>query len=155
MAGEYPGREDETDLRYKLRWLLEQGVTAWFDLTEAGELGLQPYAEVLADEVKKLGKQTTHIRMAIPDFSTPSSEYMANILQMLDQLLENDQVIYLHCHGGKGRTGMTVGCYLVQHGLSGEAALAQIARWRKDNPDGEKPSPETEQQTQFVVNWGK
>ena len=36
MAGEYPGAKDELEARLKLRWLLQQGIDVWVDLTEPG-----------------------------------------------------------------------------------------------------------------------
>lgn len=153
MAGEYPASYAEDRARRRLRWLLEQGVTAWLDLTEDGELGLLPYTSLLEEEAARMGKPVRHIRLAIPDFTTPEPEHMARILHTLDELLAEAQTVYLHCFGGIGRTGTTVGCYLVHRGLSGEAALAQIAAWRKDTPSGCTPSPETEQQRQLILNW--
>jgi hypothetical protein len=48
-----------------------------------------------------------------------------------------------------------VGCYLVRHGLSGKAALAQLAEWWRSVPKSfDFPvSPETEAQTEFVRMW--
>ena len=34
----------------------------------------------------------------------------------------------MHCWGGVGRTGTTVGCWLVRHGRSGTEALAELRR---------------------------
>jgi protein-tyrosine phosphatase len=79
---------------------------------------------------------------------------MTDILNNLDTLLENGEVVYLHCHGGVGRTGLTVACYLVHHGLSGESALAQLTNLRKDTPNAWKRSPETDEQWRFVLDWG-
>jgi len=154
LAGEYPGALDEQEARERLRWLLEQGVSAWVDLTEDGVEGLPPYAELLAEEASGLGKTACHTRLAIVDFSTPTPEHMGRILGHLDALLDEGQKVYLHCYSGLGRTGMTVGCYLVRHGTNGDAALKQIAEWRRDIPSGWRSSPETEQQQMFVLNWG-
>ena len=39
--------------------------------------------------------------------------------------------VYVHCWGGIGRTGTTVGCWFVRHGRTGDQALAEIAeRWQ-------------------------
>lgn len=153
IAGEYPGALDDEEARERLRWLLKQGVSAWIDLTEEHEPGLFPYQELLVMEATKLRKKASHTRLAITDFSAPTIEHMGRILSELDELLDSGQTVYLHCYGGIGRTGMTVGCYLVQHGWSGEAALNQIAAWRKKIPSGWRSSPETEEQVQFVLNW--
>lgn len=155
LAGEYPGALDEQEARERLRWLLEQGVTAWLDLTEEHLEGLQSYHDLLADEAHSLEKTARYLRMPIQDFSTPTPQQMQQILDTLQGLIDDGQTVYLHCYGGIGRTGMTIGCYLQSQGWEAQAALQQIAAWRKAIPNGWKRSPETEAQRQFVLNWGK
>ncbi len=92
--------------------------------------------------------------MSIPDLHTPLPEGMARILDTIDAALEAGRTVYVHCYGGIGRTGTVVGCYLVRHGTDGEAALAEIARLRRETPDGWKRSPETHAQREMVRNWG-
>jgi len=154
LAGEYPGAWEENEARSRLRWLLEQGVTAWIDLTEEGSEGLPAYDRMLAEEAAKSGISARYTRLSIEDFSTPTVEHMKRILDKLDALLDEGQMVYLHCYGGIGRTGTTVGCYLVRHGWKGEEAIRQINEWRKDIPSGWRRSPETEAQNRFVLDWG-
>ena len=52
-----------------------------------------------------------------------------------------------------GRTGTTIGCYLVRHGLSGEEALNKIDELRNNVAGNFRDSPETEEQKTFVLNW--
>ena len=73
---------------------------------------------------------------------------MTTILDALDSALAAGHTVYLHCHGGRGRTGTVVGCWLVRHGLTGEQALDRIADLR-----GDDESPETDEQRAFVLNW--
>lgn len=153
MAGEYPCSPVEDQARRKLRWLLDRGVTFFLDLTEPGESGLKPYAHLLAEEAEARGQQVEHCRQSIPDMHAPSSEQMVRTLDELDRALENGRCVYVHCFGGIGRTGTVVGCYLARHGLLGEAALEQIADWRRGTPDGWKRSPETDAQRQLVLGW--
>jgi protein-tyrosine phosphatase len=153
MAGQYPGARDEIESRLRLHWLLEQGVTACLDLTEEADPELKPYAALWIEEAASMGVFVCHIRCSIPDFSTPSPEHMRNILDNINMLLKTGEVVYLHCHGGIGRTGMTVACYLVRHGLSAESALAQLASLRKATPYAWKSSPETDEQWRFVLDW--
>jgi hypothetical protein len=62
--------------------------------------------------------------------------------------------VYVHCWGGKGRTGTVVGCYLVRHGIAeGEAALKAIQKMRRNDPKAHEPSPETREQCDFVLRW--
>jgi protein-tyrosine phosphatase len=73
----------------------------------------------------------------------------------IDAALDNKQVVYVHCWGGIGRTGTVVGCYLVRHGMTGQEALAEIKRLRRNLPftDRIRSSPETDAQKQMVLNW--
>ena len=153
LAGKYPGTADERQARSRVRWLLSCGVDFYLDLTQAGEYGLLPYADWLAEEAVRIGKNIIHRRIPIGDYTTPPIGDMLLILDTLDGALQEGHVVYLHCFGGKGRTGTVVGCYLVRRGMDGLAALERIAALREGAPDITMPSPETEEQRQFVLGW--
>jgi predicted protein tyrosine phosphatase len=153
LAGEYPGSRHEGEARHKLRQLLSAKVTLFLDLTEEGEYGLKPYAPLLREEAGALGCSVEHRRMPIPDMHTPTPDEMKRILKAIDAAVEAGHIVYVHCYGGIGRTGTVVGCYLVQHNMSGEEALKEIARLRQGTPDGWKRSPETVVQREFVRSW--
>ena len=133
LAGPYPGR--------MLEAVRQAGVTSFVDLTEPDE-GLPPYADDVAP--------TTHVRMAIRDFACPSVDEMTAILDRIDSELARGETVYVHCYGGRGRTGTVVGCWLVRHGASGDAALARIAELRRGFAGA---SPETDAQRKFVAAW--
>jgi protein-tyrosine phosphatase len=153
LAGPYPGALDESETREKLRRLLRAGITCFIDLTIEGESSLFPYARILTKEATQLGLAARTLRRPIPDMSTPSRAEMAQILENIASALQAGENIYLHCWGGRGRTGTVVGCYLVQQGLNADEALEQIHRWRAGTPRGGLPSPETTGQIYFVMNW--
>ena len=152
LAGEYPRHKDDEASRPKLRRLLETGVTFFLDLTEIEE-GLKPYVPLLQEEVAALGRSVAHRRMPIRDGGIPAHKEMAHILNTIDSALAEGHTIYVHCWGGKGRTGTVIGCYLVRHGMGGEEALDEISRLRQGTHDERDPSPETEVQRQTVRNW--
>ena len=88
--------------------------------------------------------------------SIPSDAHMDRILDLIDQCIENDQPVYIHCWGGRGRTGTVVGCYLKKHGYAaGQKTLDLIRNLRQNTEDHYKASPETSEQVDMVLRWGK
>ncbi len=152
-AGEYPGSLQEEEARSKIRWLLNQDIDFFIDLTEPGECDLRPYDHLLHDEAIKLDKKVTYQRMPIEDYSVPGKDAMEEILQAIDNALSEWRNIYLHCLGGAGRTGVVVGCYLAEHGFPGDEALEMIELFRHDLPNQSRRSPETEEQRRMVKEW--
>lgn len=150
LAGEYPGAKDAGAARIKLRSFLAAGVTYFLDLTEPDEL--LPYAAMLQKEAAT-GQTIIHYRLAIPDLGTPSVAETKHRLDVIDAALADGHVVYVHCYGGVGRTGVIAGCYLVRHGMTGDEALAEIARLRYATPDGYKRSPEMSEQMARVRGW--
>jgi protein-tyrosine phosphatase len=148
LAGGYPGDLSGDEARGKVRRLLAAGVSFFLDLTEEGELN--PYAPLVQDETA--GRTIVHRRMSIGDFSIPTLEAMAAILDTIDAALAAGHCLYLHCWGGSGRTGTVVGCYLVRQGMSGEDALQEITRLRQGVASLRR-SPETEEQREMVRRW--
>jgi len=132
-AGEYPLE--------RLELLQAAGVDAFVDLTEEGEYGVPSYVARLDGHA--------HVRFPIRDRGVPDREQMTEILDHVDGALAEGRIVYLHCLGGIGRTGMAVACHLIRGGASPEEALASIAAWRSDGVR----SPETDDQRRFVESW--
>src|SRR2546423_13600834 len=146
LAGEYPSATDEAGAREKIARLSDAGVTVFLDLTESDEGGLVPYRPLLEEGIRPE-------RHAVADLDRPPPEQMREILDAIDAALERDEVVYLHCYGGLGRTGTVVGCYLVRHGRTGEEALAEITRLRAGVSDPVWASPATDAQREMVLGW--
>ena len=153
LAGEYPSAPYIWRARERLGGLLKVGVNTFIDLTIPNEL--PPYLPILHEQAKLHDVEVQYKRLPILDRSTPLRAAMIEILDTLDGALDEGRNIYLHCWGGIGRTGTTVGCYLVRRGLTGREALAQLADWWKDVPKSAYTprSPETDQQVEFVLKW--
>lgn len=151
LAGEHPGSANVEIARKALHEILEAGVTVFIDLTEEPEF--YPYEVLVKEEASRLNYDAKCYRFPIPDRHTPSPELMKQILDIVDSSLEGDDGVYLHCLGGIGRTGTVVGCYLVRHGLSGEAAVQKIAHLRRETASKNVISPETKEQHAMVLGW--
>ena len=155
LAGEYPGSRQEAEAREKLQALLAAGIDFFVDLTEEVErnVSLKPYQKLLDEEAARLGKQVEYHRISIRDVEVPTPEVMEKILDTIDAALSAGHKVYIHCWGGIGRTGTVVGCYMVRHGLTGEAAIRKIAELRKGTPDEWKTAPQTRAQREMILNW--
>ena len=154
IAGEYPGSSELLVAQDRLLRHLDAGITYFLDLTEEREE--RPYRELLMPLAASRGIQVLHQRLPIHDFAVPRTPAaMVEILDTIDAALAAQHTVYLHCLGGIGRTGTVVGCWLVRHGQTGEAALATIARhWHGVEKARYHPhSPETEAQHTYVRTW--
>jgi protein-tyrosine phosphatase len=79
---------------------------------------------------------------------------MRAILDAIDDSLDRDLPVYVHCWGGHGRTATVVGCWLVRHGMSGDEALRRIAELRRAYPElRHEPAPQANVQYAMVGNW--
>jgi hypothetical protein len=153
LAGEYPAAVYAGRARERLNNLLESGINTFIDLTFPNEL--PSYLSLLQEQASLLNIEVQYNRFSILDRNVPIRRIMTGILNAIDNTLVNGRNVYLHCWGGIGRTGTTVGCYLVRHGLTGQQALAQLATWWQEVPKSAyyHRCPETDQQVDFILNW--
>ena len=153
LAGEYPDDWNETGTRRRIGALLQAGFDTFIDLTRPDELA--PYENILQEEAKIYEVKAVYHRFPIGDFGLPSPEQMLRILDTIDNAIHNGSRVYLHCRGGIGRTGTTVGCWLARHGLAGENALHRLGEMYQaaEQSRSSPHSPETEEQRAFVLNW--
>jgi protein-tyrosine phosphatase len=124
LVGPYPGGQVER----------LAGIDVVVALTEESEL--PPY---------EVGPGVRLVRRAIPDFGCPEPDELRQTLDMLDRELAAGKVLYLHCRGGVGRTGMVTACYLIRRGATAEEALARLRAVGK--------GPEAEEQLRLVESW--
>lgn len=161
LAGCYPGDKNRKGAEAKLRGLLTCGIRVVVNLMEEDEFGhdgesFVPYEETIQRIAKEIGAEVECIRIPIPDLSAPSRELMVKILDRIDHAISTGKAVFVHCWGGKGRTGTVVGCYLARHGFAmGKDALQRIEELRKNDPTSHEASPETDSQRRLVKYWRK
>jgi len=153
LAGEYVGHRLEPETRRRVTAFLEAGFSTFFDLTRDGEL--PPYQPALAELAAGNGQLVDYRRFPITDFGLPKRQQMLATLDALDAAIHQGQQVYLHCWAGVGRTGTTVGCYLVRHGMApGQAIAHLLEHYRTASQSLLHPSsPETEAQRAFIRDW--
>ena len=161
LAGGYPGSEDPIVEERNLKGLIQTGIRHVISLTEPQEYDrpddpFAPYVDNMESIAKDLKVSVTFDQLPIKDWSVSTERQMIRILNQIDMCIKYDKPVYVHCWGGKGRTGTIVGCYLVRHGFAtGNDVLEMIKELRKSTEDFSEPSPETRDQINMVLNWGK
>jgi hypothetical protein len=154
LAGGYPTlRLDEFATRRRLTAFLNAGFDTFIDLTCVGER--PPYFSILSEEAGYDGREVRHRRFSFPDFHVPSHEMMVATLDTIDKALAEGSKVYLHCVGGIGRTGTTIGCYLVRHGMKPTEALHHLRElYHSASQSLLAPhSPESDEQIKLILDW--
>ena len=161
LAGRYPGSEDPIEQERNLKGLIQAGIRHVISLMEPQEYGrsddpFPPYVDHLETISGTMKISVTFDQISIKDFSVPTERQMVRILNQIDICVKYDKPVYVHCWGGKGRTGTVVGCYLARHGFAtGNDVVKKIKELRKNTEEFSDPSPETREQINMVINWGK
>jgi len=148
LAGEYPAVIDPAATRERVERLLALGVDTIIDLTAADE-PVPRYDDLLPAEI-------AHHRFPIRDHGVPAvPAHMTDVLETIESALRGGGRVYVHCRAGIGRTGMVVGCLLVERGSTGEQALELLnGAWRQCARSADWPTvPETDAQIEYVRSW--
>ncbi len=159
MAGCYPGAEDHAQAQRQLRGLVDHGIRHVINLMETNEFNrvgrpFIPYEDMIQSIAKDAGCSISFARMPIKDGWIPTRIEMGRILDSIDESIQANRPVYVHCLGGLGRTGTVVGCYLARHGVStGRNAIRMIRELRPNTLTHYLNSPETNQQVDLVESW--
>ncbi len=142
-----PGRKDNGRvLEEDLKNLKEQGITHIVTLITDSEF-TRYGVEGLMDEYKSAGFIT--YRLPIIDQGVCSQNEMDTVIKWIGEELNDGANIMIHCVGGLGRTGIVAASFLIQQGLSSQAAIDEVRSTRS------KRSIESEVQELFVYKYKK
>ena len=112
------------------------------------------YEEQMKSVAESMGVDVNFERIPIKDMRTSSRIEMIQTLDRIDESIEHGRPVYIHCWGGRGRTGTVVGCYLARHGYaSGQKVIEFIKDLRRNTEDQNQPSSETSGQIDMVLSW--
>ena len=144
-----------------LKALIQSGIRHVLSLLEPENYDLPddpfaPYVDHMETIAENMKISVTFDQISIKDFSVPTERQMVRILNQIDWCIKYNKPVYVHCWGGIGRTGTVVGCYLARHEFAaGNDVIEKIKELRKDTEDCSDRSPETRNQINMVINWGK
>jgi hypothetical protein len=160
MGGRYPGTQDARESRRMLAALLDAGVRTLVNLQEPDEVGrggapFPDYHDTVEALARDRGVGVTFHRFPIADLDVPEAALMGRIMRCIRESVTNGGgIVYVHCWGGHGRTGTVAGCWMVECGVSPEAALEMITQRRAhDSYLARQPAPQTAEQIEFIRAW--
>lgn len=158
LAGAYPGDLDPPVAEEKLGALLDCGIRTLVNLTERSEVDhfdrvLVPYEETVERLAAARGVDVRCVRHAIRDLAAPTPERMDAIQAEIDASLARGCPVYVHCWGGRGRTGTVVGVWLIRRGRAGPEDFPDVIARLRAGDLGGGPSPETNAQLEFVRSY--
>lgn len=156
LGGFYPGDRDPAVAAGKLNALLDCGVTHVISLMEPGEKDhagrlFHDYRAAFLKLASERRAQAVAMRFPIRDAFVPSVAEMKATLDAVDSVLAAGNAVYVHCWGGRGRTGTVLGCWMARHG--GRDPLGRLGQLTAGARELFGRIPETETQRRFVLEW--
>ena len=67
-----------------------------------------------------------HKKICIEDFTAPTLDQIDEFVRFVEAKLTEGKKVLVHCYAGRGRTGTMLGAFLIQRGMSAEAAIREI-----------------------------
>ena len=158
LAGAFPGHPDPEQATARIRAFLAAGIRTFVNLMFEHEVDhdlelFVPYAPIVEREAARMGVDAQCHRFSIRDVSTPSIELMDEIQATLRDSFARNAPVYVHCWGGKGRTGQVVGVYLIEQGLATSEDFVHLIAELREADTGGGDSPETLEQVDFVRTY--
>ncbi|MBN1932272.1 MAG: dual specificity protein phosphatase family protein [Desulfobacterales bacterium] len=161
LAGCYPGAHTQVDTSRRVKELLNHGLRHVINLTKSEEFACYRktsfyYEDPMKSEAETLGYTVTFDHLPIKDTWIPTRLEMCRILDRIDRCIEQNRPVYVHCWGGRGRTGTVVGCFLARHGYASDRKILHLIQGLRNNAENsDLPSPETGRQIDMVLSWVK
>jgi atypical dual specificity phosphatase len=103
----------------EFHWIVNQGVKSIVTMTENS----------LPDEWVQ---SIDYLHVPTPDLTAPDMDKIESTVDFINEQINNDQPVMVHCAAGMGRAGTILACYFVKYKkLTAEKAIEKI---RNDRP---------------------
>jgi len=151
IAGAFPG--DFSGGQETMRRIMECQVTTFVCLQSSGEVERFPSYQSVAEDEKPHQKSLSFVHFPINDGSIAADEEVLRLVRDLVWRLQcTDQVLYIHCWGGHGRTGTVVAILLgTLYDITPQEALQKVEEYHQMRVARRSRSPETPSQCAQVL----
>lgn len=155
LAGEHPGHWDQGIVRRRMSGLLDAGIRLFVDLSTPSD-AVQSYKAELEKVCRDRGIYAQYLSVPLRENAVPDhAEDVVYVLSAMQAELHAGGRVYVHCNDGVGRTGMVMGCWLVERGFDPEDALEELARRfaAMNKSRSYRCTPSSALQAEWVENW--
>lgn len=155
LAGEHLGHWEDSVVRRRLCALLDAGVRVFIDLSERAD-AVRNYKPMLDKLARERGIVADYRWEPLPSDTVPENiEDVLYVLRAIENGLASGSRVYVHCSDGVDRTGMVMGCWLVERGFDPEAALEELGRRFSAMAKSKvyRSTPSNAFQAEWVENW--
>jgi len=155
LAGEHPGHWEERVVRRRLCSLLDAGIRVFIDLSDEAD-AVHPYDGLLDKLCNERGIHAEYRNEPLaPDTLPDYADEVLAILRVIGRALDDGERVYVHCSDGVDRTGMVMGCWLVEQGLDPESALEELGRRFATMSKSRiyRSTPASALHAEWVENW--
>jgi protein-tyrosine phosphatase len=159
IAGAYPGSIHKSTHQEKIRNIIQSGVTRFVCLLEEDERKeCTPYENDASSIAAEYGRTISFDYYSIPDMRSADDESLIEFIPQLAAIVKRpDEVVYVHCWGGHGRTGIVISLLLVElyDAIDEEEALRLTELYHSKRVEARLHSPQTTVQFEQVRRVGK
>ena len=103
----------------ELDWVLKQGIKSIVTMTENSLP--EPWV-----------KEINYLHVPTPDLTAPDMDEINSAVDFIQEMIDNQEPVMVHCAAGMGRAGTILACYLIKY--QKHSAIEAIQKVRKERP---------------------